>query len=211
MWWYDHWWVVLAAILAFPMAFVALFAWWLRRHPNMNVENGVKCWEVFVKLVSAFTVIVTGAFLFGRYIDQQDGLHKQAQLHERRELNLQKATFLRQKLQFDTDRQQRKRSLFSEASTLAAQLANRGANDRQARNRFDELYYAALIGLEEANGPVERAMIEFRNKLENESSSPEISFGQLSLRLSTACNVELEKSEAALFAQHEAIAKLITD
>ena len=211
MWWRENWWAVLWAILTLPILCIAVFAWWINRHPNLDIEKGVKCWDVFIKLISAFTVIVSGAMLFGKYIDQQEQLQQQRVAQEQKVFTLRKAEFLRQKLLFDTERHQRTRTLFNEAKTLAAGIASADKPDPDSLKRFDELYFAALIGVEKQQGPVEAAMIQFRRKLKNEPGAPEESLERLALRLSTACETELKESEALLLSQHKEIADLVTE
>ena len=54
----------------------------------MNLETGSKCWDAFTKVVGAFTVIFSGAMVFGKYIEQQ-GVMNAAQLQQGiREINL---------------------------------------------------------------------------------------------------------------------------
>jgi hypothetical protein len=201
MWWREYWWSVLAVILALPLLTTAIFARWLRRRPDLDVEAGVKCWDVYIKLISAFTVIVSGAMLFGKYIDQQQEQHE-------REGQLRRAEFLRQKLQFDTERHQRSRLLLDEAKTVAARLANAGP-DPASLKRFEELYFAALIGVEQPRGEVEAAMVRFRRRLHKEGDAEGESLGQLALALSRACETELSQSQEALLEQHKAIAELV--
>ena len=210
MWWHEHWWTVLFAILTLPVICIAAFAWWMKRRPNLDIEKSVQCWDVFIKLISAFTVIVSGAMLFGKYIDQQDQLQQQRVVQEQKEFNLRKAEFLRQKLLFDTERHQRKRTLFDEAKTLAAHIANTNPPDTESLKRFDELYFGALIGVEKLHGPVESAMVAFRRKLKEKPAEDE-SLEQLALRLSTACENELKESEDSLLSQHKEIADLVTE
>jgi hypothetical protein len=215
MFWHEYWMTILLGILALPLISVGVSALWMSRQPNMNVENGAKCWDVFVKLISALTVVVSGAMLFGKYIDQQGELQAQRAAQQQKELNLRKAEFLRQKLLFDTERHQRKRLLFDEAKSLAARIASSESRDHDLLKRFDELYFAALIGVEKLKGPVEGAMVQFRKKLtedghdRSEVESSE-SLPQLALKLSSACETELTESEKLLLQQHAAIADLIT-
>ena len=211
MWWHEHWMTILLAILTLPVFSVVAFAWWLNRRSNLDIDKGLKCWEVFVKLIGAFTVVVSGAMLFGKYIDQQDRLQANRIAQEQKELNLRKAEFLRQKLLFDTERRQRQRVLFDEAKTLAARIANIESPDHDSLKRFDELYFAALIGVEKLHGPVETAMVRFRKKLKGEADPPSESLPQLALDLSTACETELRESEDLLLQQHKAIADLVTE
>lgn len=210
MWWHEHWLIILLGLLALPVISVAAFAWWMSRQPNLNVEDGVKCWDIFVKLISAFTIVVSGVMLFGKYIDQQGQLQLQKATQEQKELDLQKAEFLRQKLLFDTERHQRKRALYNEAKKLAAQIANMESPDRDSLKRFDEFYFADLVGVEKLAGPVEVAMVRFRKKVHAEIDSPNESLRQLALELSTACETELRESEDLLLDQHKAISDLVS-
>jgi hypothetical protein len=210
MWWHEYWLIILLALLALPLISIAAFARWMSRQPNVNIESGAKCWDVFVKLISAFTVVVSGAMLFGKYIDQQGQLQSRQATQEHRELNLRKAEFLRQKLLFDTERHQKKRLLLEEAKTVAAQIANTDSPVQESLKRFDELYFAALIGVEKLNGPVEEAMVRFRRQLKREAESPSTTLPQLALELSTACETELRESEDLLLEQHKAISDLVS-
>jgi len=148
--------------------------------------------------------------LFGKYIDQQRVLEGDRVQQQRRELDLKNAEFLRQKLQFDTERHQRKRTLFDEVKGLAAKLANTETPDKAVMSRFEEMYYASLIGVEKLNGPVEQAMVRFRLKLKGLPGAPETSLDQLSLQLSTACEIEAKESEDSLIEQHRKISDLVT-
>lgn len=218
--WHEYWNLILLAILVIPLVGVAAFGLWLRKRADIDLEKGVKCWDVFIKLVSALTIVVSGAMVFGRYIDQQQmvesqkiGQQKAVEggkiEQQKRELDVKKAEFLRQKLQFDTERHQRRRALFEEAKTIAARLANADNTDRVIMLRFDEMYHATLIGVEEPGGEVEKAMVRFRNKLRRVSDAPEDSLDQLSLQLSVACERELKTSEELLLEQHRDILNLL--
>jgi hypothetical protein len=127
-----------------------------------------------------------------------------------REFNLQQAAFLRQKLDFDSARHERKRALFEETKVLVAHLAKTAEPDAKSVDRFDQLYLGALIGVEKLNGPVEVAMVRFEKKLRKSASAPSDDLYSLSLQLSTACEQELKESEDALLAQHAAIVALVT-
>ena len=207
--WFQHyWWAVLLVILASPLAGAMVFASWLKRQPGLQLDEGVKCWDVFVKVVSAFTVIVSGVVLMGKYVDQRDQVERQRASQEQKETNLRTAEFLRQVLSFDTEVHQKRGLLFAEAKKIASRLANARSPAAADVQRFDELYDADLIGLEGAK--VESAMVRFRRKLRQEVSAPADSLEQLALQLSAACKEELMASQAALLKQHEAILALAT-
>jgi hypothetical protein len=190
--WQQYWWLILLGIIIVPLICITAFSLWLRQRPDVDLDKGVKCWDIFVKLISALTIVVSGAMIFGKYIDQQRVLEGDRVQQQRRELDLKNAEFLRQKLQFDTERHQRKRTLFDEVKGLAAKLASTETPDKAVTSRFEEMYYASLIGIEQLNGPVEHAMVRFRQKLKGLPGAPEASLDQLSL--STACEIEAKES-----------------
>jgi membrane-bound ClpP family serine protease len=86
--------MVLVGILVLPFVSIAVFGYWLRRRSDVTLEMGTKCWDTFIKLISAFTVIVSGAMLFGKYIDQQEAMQVARQKEVARELSLREAEFL---------------------------------------------------------------------------------------------------------------------
>src|SRR6185295_6631384 len=163
-WFQDYWWVVLVAGLLLPAVCIAAFARWLGTRSALTFDEKIKSWDVFVKLVSALTVVASGAVLIGKYVDQREQAGRQQAVQDARENNLRTAEFLRQKLTFDTERHQRRRKLFDEAKVLAARLANTRTPTALDVRRFDELYDADLIGVEELGGSVEKAMVNFRRK-----------------------------------------------
>ena len=208
MFWNEYWWAVLIGILTLPLVSVVAFGLWLRKR-NLDLEVSVKCWDAFIKLISAFTIIVSGAMLFGKYIDQQEQMQNINEEQMDREFSLREAEFLRQKLLFDTERHERQRALLSEAKNLAARIASMKIPDQASRTRFEELYYADLIGVEKLGGEVEKKMIRFREKLEGLSKAPEKDLIDLSLDLSRAVETELKESQDELLKQHGIISDLL--
>lgn len=209
-WFQDYWWIVLVAVLTVPIVCVFAFARWLGRKPNLAFDEKIKSWDVFVKLVSALTVVASGAVLIGKYVDQREEADRQQALRETRESNFRTAEFLRQRLAFDTERHQRRRKLFDEAKVLAARLANAKTPAAIDVRRFDELYDADLIGVEQLQGPVEAAMVRFRGKLRGDADAPTDHIDLLALELARACETEMKASEDGLLNQHKAIATLVT-
>jgi hypothetical protein len=209
-WFQDYWWVVLVAVLIVPIVGIFAFAGWLGAKTNLAFDDKIKSWDVFVKLVSALTVVASGAVLIGKYVDQREQADRQQALRETRESNLRTAEFLRQRLTFDTERHQRRRKLFDEAKVLAARLANTKAPAAIDVRRFDELYDADLIGVEQLQGPVEAAMVRFRQKLRGDVDAPGDHIDQLALQLAHACETEIKASEDSLLDQHKTIATLVT-
>jgi hypothetical protein len=209
-WFQDYWWIVLVAVLTVPIVCVFAFARWLGTKPNLAFDEKIKAWDVFVKLVSALTVVASGAVLIGKYVDQREEADRQQALRETRESNFRTAEFLRQRLAFDTDRHQRRRKLFDEAKVLAARLANTKTPTAIDVRRFDELYDADLIGVEQLRGPVEAAMVRFRSKLRGDANAPTDHIDLLALELADACETEMRASEDGLLNQHKAIATLVT-
>jgi hypothetical protein len=210
MFWLDYWWMVLIGILVLPLVSTVIFGFWVKQRDDITIESGALCWQTFIKLVSAFTVIVSGAMLFGKYIDQQEVLQLVRQNEVSRELSLREAEFLRQKLNYDSERHDRARALLGEAKKLAATLASVDSPDKESITRFEELYYADLIGVEEPQGEVERAMVRFRKKLKNLRTAPDNDLYQISLDLSRAVESELLNSENKLILQHEEIKNLLS-
>ena len=208
--WHDYWWLVLVSIITFPLLSVFIFGLWIKQRKDLTIETGTKCWDMFIKLISAFTIIISGAMLFGKYIDQQEMYQAIRQVEAIRELSLKEAAFLRQKLNFDTERFHRAQVLLGEAKKLAARLASVKVPSRDSIVRFEELYYADLIGVEKLHGDVERAMVMFRTKLKNLSGASSEDLNSLSLKLSRAVESELNEIENQLIIQHEAIRDLLS-
>ncbi len=209
-WFQDYWWTLLIAVLLLPVVAIALFARWLRTMVTLGFDDKIKSWDVFVKLVSALTVVASGAVLIGKYFDQREQVARQEELRGQQESNLRAAEFLRQKLTFDTEKHQRRRTLLTEAKVVAARIANAKVPAAEDLRRFDELYDGDLIGVEQLNGPVEAAMVRFRGRLRGDAADPDEPFSLLALRLAHACETELKASEDELLEQHKAIAALVT-
>jgi hypothetical protein len=208
--WRDHWSIIFVTILALPIVSAILFWLWIRSRTNIDIKTAVSCWDVFIKLVSALTVVVTGAMVFGKYVEQRADADKAASKQASRELALREADVLGQKLAFDKQRHEKKQRLLGEVKTVTARIASTPEPDRASLTRFNELYQADLIGVETFHGPVEAAMVRFRTKLRHEPDAPDETLEDLSLQLSTAVERELKESEDALLEQHRAIAALVT-
>lgn len=202
-WFADYWWVLLVGVLLVPVAGITLFSRWLRSRTELAFDDKLKAWETFIKLVSALTVIGSGAVFIGKYFDQREQAAKQ-------EANLRTAEFLRQKLAFDTELHQRRQKLFTEAKVVATRLATAAARADSDLRRFEELYGADLIGVEQHEGPVEAAMVRFRRKLRGDPGAPGDPIDQLALQLGTACETELKASQDSLLAQHKDITALVS-
>lgn len=207
MLWEAYWAWVLASIVIVPSMCVAAFALWMARVSTATGEVAAKYWDVFVKLISAFTVIFSGAMLFGKYIDQQKAVAAAEETRAVRAVALRKADFLIQKLAFETKKHDLKTALLSEAKQVASRLANQTIPDPEMVLRFDELYLSDLIGIEVKGGDVERAMIAFNKRLKGETEKQ--SLRNLSLSLSRAVTNELQASENAILEQHREISDLV--
>ena len=124
-WFQDYWWTLLVAALLLPIAAIARFCDLVaRRRRCSGFDDKIKSWDVFVKLVSALTVVASGAVLIDKYFDQREAVARQEEARSQQDGNLRAAEFLRQKLTFDTERHARRRTLLTEAKVLAARLAN---------------------------------------------------------------------------------------
>jgi hypothetical protein len=209
-WFQNYWWMLLIGVLFLPIAAVALFARWLGTLAGLGFDEKLKSWDVFIKLVSALTVVGTGAVLIGKYFDQREQLAHREEQRATQESNLRTAEFLRQKLAFDTERHERRRRLFAEAKVVATRLATSKSAIAADVRRFEELYGADLIGVEQPGGPVEKAMVWFRRKFRGEPGARPDPIDQLALQLGEACEDELRTSEAALLAQHKEITALVS-
>ena len=108
-WFQDYWWVVLVAVFIVPIVGIFAFARWLGAKTNLAFDDKIKSWDVFVKLVSALTVVASGAVLIGKYVDQREQADRQQALRETTESYLRTAEFLRQKLAFDNEVHERRR------------------------------------------------------------------------------------------------------
>ena len=98
----------------------------------------------------------------------------------------------------------------NEAKTVAAGIASTLIPDQSILIRFDELYYADLIGVEELFGDVERAMVEFRKKLKKlPGADPAKTLYDLSLDLSGAVEREVAASLDNILEQHRTISDLL--
>jgi hypothetical protein len=187
----QYWWLLFAALIILPLIASALFARWIRRRGNLSVTDAAKCWDVFLKFLSAMTAICAGAFVFAKYVDQRIETDRNAQvLHE--------VDYQKQRLEREEQRQKAREVLFGEAKLVAAKLAT--ATDvslaSPVRQRFEELYWASLIGVEQKGGDVSGAMVAFRNAMNGGGGGADLH--QLSLQLSNACEIELKNGEAEI-------------
>ncbi len=208
--WRERWGLFLSAILLLPVFAAVTFWLWIRQQPGVTLDVGAKCWDVFINLVSALTATVSGAMLFRKYIEERAEAAAVTAQQAHRELALREAEFLRQRLLFETQRHERKVALLREAKTIAARIASTSNPDAVTLTRFNELYYADLIGTEEKHGAVEAAMVGFRRQMEDQSAQDGDSLELLSLQLSAAVERELQNSEEALLQQHRSIADLLS-
>jgi hypothetical protein len=97
-----------------------------------------------------------------------------------------------------------------EAKLIATRLATSKSPTEIDAKRFEELYWADLIGVEQRGGPVEAAMVQFRHKLRGEAAAPPDPIELLSLNLGLACETELKTSEDNLLAQQKVITGLVS-
>ena len=203
-WFQKYWWMLLVGVLLLPVVAITLFSRWLRIRSGLAFDDKLKSWDVFIKLVSALTVIGSGAVFIGKYFDQREQSAKQ-------EANLRTAEFLRQKLTFDTELHQRRQKLFAEAKLVASRLATAKVPADSDIRRFEELYLGDLIGIERHEGAVEKAMVRFRRKLFGGSNEPDDPpLPQLALQLGTATGTELKVSQDSLLMQHKEITDLVS-
>ena len=200
MWWHEYWGAIIIAIIALPIISIIGFAIWMRRREMDDLEVGSKCWDVFVKLISALTVIVAGAAVFGKYIDQKEA-------SEARSIEQKRLQRMSGHLEFLQKEYDRKRRLLREAARVASRLTNSDPPAQSDLVRFDELYFADLIGVETLQGKVEAAMVCFRRKLKENDPSKGLAISGCpqhdtlhlySLDLSNAVKYEVKKLETEI-------------
>lgn len=212
--WQEHWWTILTCILILPIIGIIAFGGWLHWRKDIDLENSTRCWDTFVKLISAITVIVSGAMLLGKYIDQQSQLEVAKVQQANREIALRQVEYYRQILIFDEEQHNRRQKLLTEAKVVAARIASMIASesepDQASLTRFEELYHADLIGIEKEGGDVELAMFRFREKLNGTAEAPRKTFTGIALELSTAVQTEIEESKNKILEQHQQITDLLT-
>ena len=199
----DYWWLLLVGVLLVPVVAITLFSRWLGTRSALGFDDKVKAWDVFIKLVSALTVIGSGAVFIGKYFDQREHAAKQ-------EADLRTAEFLQRKVAFATELHQQREKLFREAKLVASRLAYARVPADSDLRRFDELYLGDLIGVERHEGDVEKAMVRFRHKLYGEPIDPDAHIRQLALDLAKATGDELKISRDSLLLQHKAITDLVS-
>jgi hypothetical protein len=199
----DYWWLLLIGVLLVPVVAITLFSRWLRTRAELGFDDKVKAWDVFIKLVSALTVIGSGAVFIGKYFDQREHAAKH-------EADVRTAEFLQRKVAFDTEIHQQREKLFREAKLVASRLAIAKVPADSDLRRFDELYLGDLIGIEQHEGEVERAMVRFRRKLHGQPIEPDAALDQLVLSLATATGTELKASRDSLLVQHKKITELVS-
>lgn len=208
MFWQKYWGLFFLLIVLLPCVAAGLFGRWLRRRADIKTEDSLKYWEVFVKVLGAMTVVVTGAFVFGKYIDQKaEAQRAESVKHE--------AAYLERRIDVAKKERAQKAELFKAATGAAVKLANAGDPKELAlasptRAEFEQLYWASLIGVEEPGGPVERAMVQFRREVERRAGgTPGAETPHaLVLTLAQACIAELGKSDAQIARMEEEALRL---
>jgi len=194
---FQYLWLLVVVILACPLISVAIFARWLKRQ-SLDFDKSVKCWDVFVKLLSALTAVVGGAMVFGQYISEQSQLEQQR-------IDLQRKDFyqiVQQEKKELEERRSATNALYNEVKAIATRLARSADTNDQAFKddfaKFDEMYWANLIGVE---GPsVESAMVRFRQAIESwlNSQVKPSDMMELSLELSSACSAEIKELDGQI-------------
>src|SRR4051812_39798140 len=192
MLWEHYWRWFCLAILVLPLLASAAFAHWMRRRPALGGDVAVKYWEVFIKLMGAITVVVTGAFVFGKYIDQK----VQA---ERADFLKHKGAYVERRIEMLRGDRAQAAKLFQSAAGAAAKLANPADPAERklgspVRAEFEQLYWASLIGVERPGGEVETAMVRFREAVEADTSN----LHQNVLAIARACVAELAEKDTKI-------------
>ena len=172
--------------------FIGSFSLWIRNQKDIDIDNKIKIWEVFTKLLSVIIAIAAAVTGFSQYLAQQDRALQQSRI----EL-LQRQIEVAQKKQDNEIRSLNElQALYDEATKLTISFSHTpiasSPEFRKNFSHFDELYYAKLVT--HGEGPyVEDAMVRFRQALVDwqETESKPVNLNSLSLKLSDACRNEL--------------------
>lgn len=152
-------------IVVIPVLGTVLFTKWLKRRRDLSAEMQVKCWDIFIKGIGAFTVIVAGAFAVVQYIHESKTetrrYNEQVEKDRERydniwERNIEKdqgyTAFLTRELNLKIYGSANRDTLFHElvdvVATLAAADSITDADAKIAWKRFERLYHGQLVFVE---------------------------------------------------------------
>jgi hypothetical protein len=181
------WAFFLSAIAVVPLLATIGFCVWIRRRRELSFDDKTKAWQVFISLITAFTAVIGGVVVIGKYVDEQ------ARQAQRDRLHIQ--------IQALSEKKDRKAQLYGNAERVANKLVKLDPQDFDSLNKgldraeFEQLYWGQLIGVESRD--VESAMVHLRRALQRWSEEkikpPELE--QLVLSLSHACAKDLADIE----------------
>jgi hypothetical protein len=203
----TSWTMSLAAIAVVPMLVTVLFAIRLKRTPDLTFDDRTKAWQVFISLITAFTAVIGGVLVIGKYVDEQARGERDRIAQSRRDR-------LHNQIQMLTEKKERKGRLYNNAKRVANALVNLDAKDLTSltkgleRAEFEQLYWGQLIGVESRR--VESAMVELRRALQSWSEDQNKPSGleQLVLNLSQACADDLNDVNGAIAALNDQVAQV---
>ena len=203
----TSWTMSLAAIAVVPMLVTVLFAIRLKRTPGLTFDDRTKAWQVFISLITAFTAVIGGVLVIGKYVDEQARGERDRIAQSRRDR-------LHNQIQMLTEKKERKGRLYNNAKRVANALVNLDAKDLTSltkgleRAEFEQLYWGQLIGVESCR--VESAMVELRRALQSWSEDQNKPSGleQLVLNLSQACADDLNDVNGAIAALNDQVAQV---
>ncbi len=203
----TSWTMSLAAIAVVPMLVTVLFAIRLKRTPDLTFDDKTKAWQVFISLITAFTAVIGGEIVIGKYVDEQARGERDRIAQSRRDR-------LHNQIQLLTEKKERKGRLYNNAKRVANALVNLDAKDLTSltkgleRAEFEQLYWGQLIGVESRR--VESAMVELRRALQSWSEDQNKPSGleQLVLNLSQACADDLNDVNGAIAALNDQVAQV---
>jgi hypothetical protein len=190
--------IILCVLVAVVAIGVARFLWWVRFKANLDVDNTVRCWELFFKGALA----VGGVLALLRYVDT-----RQLELeHERNDL-AQRTREFNVNLYGGKSPSELRMQLYNEAVDVASTIATSSdgfdsPEVRIALKRFERLYWGQM-GIDEED-PVDKAMRHFRGKLVELKVLKPLhgdlqpaagdDLQHLSILLAHACRTELEQA-----------------
>jgi hypothetical protein len=173
---------VTVGILISVIALIAIWCFrrWLRSQPNFTTQDKIGSWDIFIKLIGGFGIIIGTLFTAWQYLDQRD-----------REL-------LQRRMEFAQQIYDEKSKVYDEAITSASSLANATKLSAPTTQRylktFWELYWGKMVRYESKD--VEAAMVRFGNALkawESTEAKPQ-GLQRLSLALAKAIKEDLSRT-----------------
>lgn len=203
----TSWAMSLAAIAVVPMLVTILFAIRLKRTEGLTFDDKTKAWQVFISLITAFTAVIGGVLVIGKYVDEQAR-------NERDKIVQSQRDRLHTQIQALTEKRGQKDKLYRNAERVANALVALDAKDLASltksleRAEFEQLYWGTLIGVESRD--VESAMVQLRRALQGwaDAQNKPADLQQLVLALSEACANDLKDLDQSITALNDQLSQI---